>query len=498
MLNYNLKFKQPLIIKSIILKLVLGFVTLFFNNIAIAQESSENKSICEANLSREIDTIINSSNNQKYNWGIKVESLNSDQILYQLNANKYFIPASNIKLLSTAAALLKFGDDYRIKTPVYMEGDIPYLKSLRIVGKGDPTLTNKDLIMLAERLKKMGVTQIENLIVEDGYLPPPIINHTWEWTDLYYYYAVPANSLILNENTFILTLLPQEIGESVKIEIKDSVAKRQWLINNKTVTSEAGENYNISLNMMFQNPVLEFEGSLPIDSKPDIWAFSIINPNEYFLESLRQKISEKGILIINSKIETLSNQNLLLNQQNKEQELLSFESPSLAELIKTTNQDSNNLFAEVLLKTLIAGEKDKDLFTELKNILTQLGVDENGYYIKDGAGLSHHNLATPQTFVQLLKLIKKTKYGEIYRESLAVAGVNGTLKNRFKNTTVEGNLQGKTGTISRVSALSGYLEIPDYQPLVFSIIVNQAPEKSSNLRQTIDEIVIILSQLRRC
>jgi D-alanyl-D-alanine carboxypeptidase/D-alanyl-D-alanine-endopeptidase (penicillin-binding protein 4) len=490
-----LQSRKNLPIKLITLKTI-GIFTIFLNSIAIAQPSLNNNKICPDNLAQGIETIINTSNQQRAFWGILVKTLNSERILYQLNADKYFIPASNVKLLTTAAALLKFGADYQINTPVYIRGNPPHLKSLRIVGKGDPTLTNEHLKELAQKLKTMGVRQIDQLILEDGYLAPPQLNPTWEWSDLYYYYAVPVNSLILNENAVSLSLFPQEIGHILDIKWSDPLAAKQWLIDNKTLSAKANTDYNISLNLLFQKPLLEFQGELAVDSEADVWWLSILNPGEYFLDSLRHILIRKGIIITNSNL--ISKVNLNFEQQEQERNLLTFQSPSLEKLVQTVNQNSNNLFAEVLFKYIINDENHQNNLTELELILTELGLEKNSYKLADGSGLSRHNLVTPKAFTDILKLMATTKYNKIYRQSLAVAGVNGTLKKRFQNTLIESNLQGKTGTLTGVSALSGYLEIPDYQPLVLSIIVNNSPEKSSSLSQVIDEIVILLSQLNEC
>jgi D-alanyl-D-alanine carboxypeptidase/D-alanyl-D-alanine-endopeptidase (penicillin-binding protein 4) len=178
-------------------------------------------------------------------------------------------------------------------------------------------------------------------------------------------------------------------------------------------------------------------------------------------------------------------------------------------LLVETNQESNNLYAESLLRTLQASAKrspDADAnsdsadigLNELKATLTELGVDPESYVLADGSGLSRQNLVSPKAIAQTLKLIAQTKEAAVYRASLPVAGISGTLRRRFNNTAAQGNLQAKTGTLTGVSALSGYLNVPSYQPLVFSIIVNQSDQSTETLRQAIDEIVLLLTRLRSC
>jgi D-alanyl-D-alanine carboxypeptidase/D-alanyl-D-alanine-endopeptidase (penicillin-binding protein 4) len=135
---------------------------------------------------------------------------------------------------------------------------------------------------------------------------------------------------------------------------------------------------------------------------------------------------------------------------------------------------------------------------ELKTALTQLGVNPNSYILADGSGLSRHNLISPEALVQTLRFMANSPAASIYRQSLAIAGESGTLKNRLNSTPNRVILQAKTGTLSGVSALSGYIEVPDYEPLVFSIIVNQSDLSAASMRSATDEIVLLLNRLRRC
>jgi D-alanyl-D-alanine carboxypeptidase/D-alanyl-D-alanine-endopeptidase (penicillin-binding protein 4) len=135
---------------------------------------------------------------------------------------------------------------------------------------------------------------------------------------------------------------------------------------------------------------------------------------------------------------------------------------------------------------------------ELKTALTQLGVNPNSYILADGSGLSRHNLISPEALVQTLRFMANSPAASIYRQSLPIAGESGTLKNRLNSTPNRVILQAKTGTLSGVSALSGYIEVPDYEPLVFSIIVNQSGLSAASMRSATDEIVLLLNRLRRC
>ncbi|MBD2125393.1 D-alanyl-D-alanine carboxypeptidase/D-alanyl-D-alanine-endopeptidase [Microcoleus sp. FACHB-1] len=470
-------------------------------NLPVAQKNSTTESICPAQLGTAIEAVMNRPQFRRARWGILVESLSpkiSDRALYNLNGDRYFIPASNTKLLTTAAALLALGSDYRIRTSVYDGGK----GVLRVVGRGDPSFTNTQLKDLAQQLRSQGIRTIKNLILEDSYLQGNVVNPTWEWEDIQFDYGTSVNSLILNQNAVELTLSPQQPGQPLRVSWSDAIASRQWKIENQSMTAEAGTPNSVTVTAVLGQPVLRIKGQLPIDGNPETFDMAILDPANNFLQHFRNALALEGITVqqasVISKIST-----------NQKQELAAVESPPLSLLVFETNQESNNLYAEVLLRTLpISAQQLPDTspnrnsadigLQQLKATLTALGVDPESYIIVDGSGLSRHNLVSPKAIAQTLQLMAKTPQARVYRDSLPVAGVSGTLKNRFRNTMAQGNIQAKTGSMTGVSALSGYLDVPGYQPLVFSIMVNQSEQSLTTLRQGIDEIVLLLTRLRSC
>ena len=489
-----------------LLIIALGVLT-FRQERAIAQilvsegvEESTTQKLCPNDLPAAIEAVINrqeykrsqSGAGTRSHWGILVQPLTSSDSLYSLNAQRYFIPASNVKLFTTAAALLQFGSQYRIRTSVYSDRLNPNLTSLRIVGKGDPSLTNVQLQALAHQLKGQGINQVQQLIVDDSYFQESAIHPTWEWEDIFFYYGVSVNSLILNENAVTLELLPQELGQPAKLNWSDPIAARQWQVENQAVSASEETPYSVEINGVLGKSVLNIKGELAIDSPPDIWGLAVVDPAHYFLDSLKQILLLEGITVNQGFV------NKNFPETSSLIELAAIESPSLSILIQTTNQESNNLYAEAL-RHILGSESEAESGVEaIKEILTELGVDRDSYHLADGSGLSRHNLVSPQAVVQTLKLMAQTPEASIYKTSLPIAGVSGTLQRRFRDTHLQGNLQAKTGTLTGVSALSGYLNNQDYQTLVFSIIVNQSDRSATNIRQGIDEIVLLLSNVISC
>jgi D-alanyl-D-alanine carboxypeptidase/D-alanyl-D-alanine-endopeptidase (penicillin-binding protein 4) len=184
-------------------------------------------------------------------------------------------------------------------------------------------------------------------------------------------------------------------------------------------------------------------------------------------------------------------------------ELAAIASPPLSDLIKETNQQSNNIYAEALLKTLGRLQNpNADATTSgiaaIKSILTPLGVNGNQFSMVDGSGLADRNRASATAFVQTLQTIALSPNNAVFRASLPVAGQSGTLKDRFRNTIAQGRVFAKTGTITGVVGLSGYVSPPNYAPLAFSILANYSNQSASTVRNTVDEMVIALTSLRRC
>ncbi|MGF1480962.1 MAG: D-alanyl-D-alanine carboxypeptidase/D-alanyl-D-alanine-endopeptidase [Cyanophyceae cyanobacterium] len=451
---------------------------------AVADEA-EPPALCPAELSAAIDSVTAAPPFERARWGILVQPLASQRPLYSHNSEHYFIPASTVKLLTTAAALLELGSPFQMRTSVY--GILsPTVTSLRVVGRGDPTLTTEQLQELAQQLQEQGIQRIKQLEVAEGYLGGPRLNPTWEWEDVYAYYGSAVNSLILNQNTFTLTLLPQQLGQPVKILGSDPVAMQQWRIDNQATTAPAGTTSGIEISGVLGQPVLTVAGELALDEPPDIWQLAIADPSRYFLETFRRLLMRSGIPVEQARITAVAGPPGV--------ELAAVQSPPLAELIGEINRSSNNLFAEVLLQHLA---RRGDRFETIEQQLTALGVAPDSYVLADGSGLSRHNLVSPQALVQTLRLMAQTSEADSYRQSLAVAGVSGTLKRRFQNTALQG-MQAKTGTLNGVAALAGYLTPPHYPPLAFSILLNQSHQPPAVQRAALDRIALLLGQLKEC
>lgn len=454
----------------------------------------ENGAVCEADLGEAIASIQNQSPRSR--WGILVQPIDAETPLYAENAEAYFTPASTVKLLTTAAVLQHFGPDYRIQTRIYASGSPPILSRLHIAGRGDPSLTNEHLIAIAQQLQSQGVEVIEELVIEDSHFPPFGINGTWEYDDIHYFYGAAVNSLILNRNHFDLILEPQQINEPVKLTWNDDIGFQQWQIENNAVTAATDSPYNVTIQGRLGQPQLYIRGELAQNTESDLWGIAYRDPTAYARDRLQKILTDTGIQVEQTRIVTTP------QLPDTTAQPLHITSPSLAVLIQNTNQPSDNLYAEALLYKLgVAFNFPTTLDNSLQALqqtLTTLGVNPDSYSLQDGSGLSRQNLVSPEALVQTLIVMARSPYAAEYRDSLPIAGTSGTLRRRFLNTPLENQLRAKTGTLTGVSTLSGYLETRPYGRVAFSIMLNHSTVPTRVQRQAIDDIVLLLSRLQPC
>lgn len=454
------------------------------------QTNSPDRKICPAELEPAINAIANRPQFQQSRWGILIETLTQNTTLYNRDSQHYFIPASTAKLLTTAASLQKLGANFRIRTSVYGDGQ----GNIYLVGRGDPSLTETQLKDLAQQLKKRGINQINQLIAVDGYFTGSPIHPTWQWEDVQAGYGAPINSLILNQNSLDLKLAPQAVGQPLKVTWVRPEQSTGWTIENQTKTVKENEPEFVRIGRDFSQPIIRISGQLRVNGEPEQVYAAVIEPTNNFIQQFQKILINSGIKVLETSIAS--------NFSHPQEELAFVESPPLSELIKTTNLESNNVFAESLLRTLGAQNSQVDSvesgLKEIKLILNQLGIDPNSYQLFDGSGLSRNNLVTPLALIQTLRIMATSPIAELYQNSLPIGGVSGTLKRRFTDNSATGIVQAKTGTMTGVTSLSGYISPPDYQPLVFSITINQTNLSTQELRQAVDEIVLLLTQLKSC
>jgi serine-type D-Ala-D-Ala carboxypeptidase/endopeptidase (penicillin-binding protein 4) len=455
--------------------------------------------ICPNQISTAINEIIDRPELRRYRWGIVVQRLSGTNQLYNRDGDRLFIPASNVKLITTAVALRQLGAATRLRTSVYQLPNIGNTSNLLVVGRGDPSLTATGLQSIAQQLKQRGIKQVGQISFDDSYFRGEQINGDWEWGDLSTDYAPAINSLIFNQNSNPLIVSQQQVGMSLKYTWKNP-SLNSWQVENQSLTIPASQPSSVNAIAIFGKPTIRLTGKLALNSAPSQIDLPVVNPAESFVSAFRESLSKAQITSSSMRVELGRNITNL-------PEIAAIDSPPMSELINETNQRSNNIYAEILLRSIgrtspehpTSQDDTKDLGISVVNRnLTEMGVDPQGYRISDGSGLSRHNLAAPTTFVRLLSAMAVSPNAQIYRDSLPLAGVSGSLKNRMKGTMAQGIVRAKTGSMSGVVSLAGYINPPKYSPLVFSIILNQHDRPTSQMVKIVDEIMVLLARLQQC
>ncbi|MEB3233655.1 MAG: D-alanyl-D-alanine carboxypeptidase/D-alanyl-D-alanine-endopeptidase [Leptolyngbyaceae bacterium] len=473
---------------------------------ALSALGSRAIALCPSELGDRITAITQQPAFARSRWGILVQSLQPSPTtppitLFEQEATQYFVPASNVKLLTTAAALAYLGPSFRVHTTLYLEppSHPDQFPDVRVVGQGDPSLTAASLQSLAQQIREQNITGINRLIVDDHYFQGRPVNSTWEWEDVQAGYGAPANSLILNQNEMVVYLYPQLPGQPLRLEWANPTDGAGWQVVNRSTTVQTDAD-GVWVGRDLGQPILYVDGQLQVGASRDVSAIAIPDPTENFGRQLRDALAQAGISV--ATVETVSDR----PSTPPTGAIATLPSPLLPEWLQWANQDSNNLATESLLRQLGAvgrtpntsGSTLADSLAQLKRVLQPLGVDPAGYEIADGSGLSRRNWVSPTTLVQTLQAMAHHPAASVYRQSLAIAATTGTLQYRFQNTPVAGRLWGKSGGLTGVAALSGYLEPPHYDPMVFSIMVNYSPQSGRVNRQAIDDMVLAIAQLQPC
>jgi len=415
--------------------------------------------------------------------------------LYARAGDRFFIPASNAKVLVTAAALARLGPEFRGQTVLYTAPDDAGGHTLRLVGQGDPSLTSTDLTTLAQGA--MGMGPVSTLVIEDSYFPGSNVNSTWEVGDLPWAYAPPVTALMVDQNAVPLRLAPAAVGDPLVLGPLPFFTASPWAVLNhtQTVTSpEAAQPLRIT--RLDPERRLHLTGALAVGAAPTDYRLAVPEPAVYAGQQLRTALAQVGVPVGRVQVQTEPS-------AVQGQRLAVLSSPPLVDLITVANQDSNNLYAEALLRlvgvesatarpssALAAGT------AAVAEVLGELGVDPQTVRLRDGSGLSRHNLVTPQALVDTLQAMATHRHGTVFRRSLAVAGERGTLAGRWVDSPLAGRVQGKSGALTGQVSLAGYVTSPtaDRPDLVFALMVNNTPEHARTIRQGMDRLLLALDQ----
>ncbi|HEY4422706.1 MAG TPA: D-alanyl-D-alanine carboxypeptidase/D-alanyl-D-alanine-endopeptidase [Pyrinomonadaceae bacterium] len=444
--------------------------------------------------------------------GIKVVSLDNGRVLFEENATKLLRPASNMKLYTVAAALDRLSPDYRFSTSVYADarpdaGGVVH-GNLTIYGRGDPSIAarfnNGDYLKgiddLAARIVAAGVKRVEGDIVGDeSYFVGPKYGSGWNWEDLTWYYGAEITPLTVNDNALDLFIKPgAAIGQPALITT--GPPDPLLTIVNKVTTSAKGLKREFSIHRGLGENTITITGSIPLEDRGYTGGIGISHPGLLFVYMLRSSLAQKGVTITGaSRISVSSNA-----VQN---EIATLQSPPFSVIAAQTLKPSQNLYTELILRTLgkvapapppittsnLPQTSDELGLEAVKTFLKTVGLRPEALVLDDGSGLSRNDMITAEASVQLLTFMSKHRYATVFRDALPIGGVDGTLRNRFKGTPAENNVRAKTGSLSSAASLGGYMTTAGGEKLAFSIMVNNYPRDFDPRSACIDPITILIA-----
>ena len=483
------------------------------------QPASSEKKLDRAkpnDLARRIDSAIDQSELASARWGICVISMSDGSMLYQRDADKLFTPASNMKIYTTGVALDLLGADYRWRTSVYasaqpdaggrVQGD------LILYGRGAPDLVarSKDdsrgsLAKLADSLYERGVRHVSgNVIGDESYFRGDPLGDGWQWTDLQWYFGAEASALTVNGNEVDVNFVPSTKGDDSSI-VRVSDAESFVTVQNHMVVGKPGARPTIGVHRGLSDNNIEVWGEFAPGTKGFGARLSVHNPALWAAKLFLAALKTRGITVDG---QTLARNSRVPPSQrfNPTQsiELTSVSSQPLSEIVKITNKESVNLYAELILRTLgrergemaalpeaIGKERGDDEagLAVIRVWLARAGISTSRIALHDGSGLSRLDLVTPESSARLLLSLSRTASAPVFRESLPVSGRDGTLGGRLK--TIIDRVSAKTGSLTYDNSLSGYLTTSDGKSLAFSIMCNDQTGQSDSTR-LIDQIVGLL------
>jgi D-alanyl-D-alanine carboxypeptidase/D-alanyl-D-alanine-endopeptidase (penicillin-binding protein 4) len=520
-------FRKPILVSLIVLNLALP---VFAQNPRPAQGPPDSRSLPLLKLSSatlsdlraRIEQIVNQPALAPGFFAVKIVSLDNGTVIYEHDANKFVRPASNMKLYTVATGFDRLTPDYHFTTSVYAKEKVDDGKikgDLIVYGRGDPSIAArfnngdyfKGINDLADRIVAAGVKRVKgDLVGDESYFNGDTLGSGWEWEDLLWSYGAPVSALSINDNAIDLTVKPgNKVGAPVVITTGPP-AKFFMSIVNQATTTERGSKSNLRIHRSLGSNNMEITGTLAIGDNGFIGGVAIPDPALAFVSMLRDALIKRGVKIdgqlrTKQAPNTLSTLAAATPNANYPVEITSLQSPPFSLIAAHTLKPSQNQYTELILRTLGATQpatgndagRTRDVeslgLDVVRNFLHQAGITDDDVYLNDGSGLSRNDLITANDTVQLLTYMSKHKYFAQFRDALPIAGVDGTLRTRMKGTPAEGNIRAKTGSLSSVASLSGYVTTAAGEHLAFSMMLNNYPDAAAVRRESIDAIAVLLA-----
>ena len=441
------------------------------------------------------------------NIGVVVEALTDQRALFALNEHLPLTPASNTKLYTTAAALEGLSAEFRYQTRLAVRGERngPLVNGdLVVLGSGDPTISGGlgeegimgDMKQWIGEIKAKGIAMVSgHLVGDESLFDQYTLCPGCTWDDESKTFAAHSGALSCNQNCISVVLEPGERdGDQAEVCLLPDTGYVAVANESQTSGKKKPKPY-LTVERVHESNVIEVKGQFPRRAQKKVVGVTVEDPAGYFVTVLAEAMEAAGITIQGGR-KVFSGQPELYRSQDLET-LFTHSSPPLGVILAETNKESNNFYAEQLLKTLGAGVHGKGTRETGVDVITQwllsMGVPDSEIDLYDGSGLSRYNRVSPRATATLLRYMAAQPDFETYFRSLAIAGVDGTLKRRMRGTPAEGNVHAKSGFLKRISALSGYVVGADAKLYSFVVMVDDT-SSTGKAKELQDAICILLSR----
>jgi serine-type D-Ala-D-Ala carboxypeptidase/endopeptidase (penicillin-binding protein 4) len=475
-------------------------------------------SFTRATMARVIDSMVDDRQFRSALWGILIVDPETRDTLYSHNASKLLIPASNQKLVVGSVMLEQLGPQYRYQTTFAAQGQIVegvLNGNLAVIGRGDPTASNHmrtdamtPMREIADSLVQRGVRRITGRVVAVGdAFPGPVAGSGWSWDSLDGASFAGVDELLFNEGLIsirvrpgarpgdapVVTTAPAKTYPSLKVQAT-TVARDTMLVaqagrgGGRGGRGGAGTRLNVYHDTGTVDVIVR--GQVAMGDSANL-TITQHDPNYAYVTALTEALRERGIAVDNGTSSASA---------TRGDSLFTVQSVSLAEILPNLMKPSQNQIAESFLRTLGlerggTGTAEAGR-TVIQKQFTAWNIAEDAYIVRDGSGLSRTDLISNEAIIGILEAMRKSPNFKLFYESLPIAGVDGTIRTRMQNTPAQGNLRAKTGTLSMVRSLSGYVTTADGRLLEFSILCNNWTTPQAAVDKVQDAIGAGLAAMR--
>lgn len=480
-----------------------------------------------------VDAALADVHAKRVFWGVLVADRDSGEVFYDFNSDHFFLPASNAKVITTALALGTLGGGYQFRTTLESSSAIDeqgrLATSLVLVGRGDPDLSNrtfpyqlkterdgpteKILSEMVDAVAAKGLKEVDgDIITDDSYFPYDPYPEGWGIGDMFFEYGAPVSAIDFNDNTITVHVSAGAHENDPAIVTVDPVAGSETIETQITTAPPGGNPYFAVVRQPGPNFLL-LRGMIPLGHAPADLDLAMVSPGETAAIALKKLLEDRGIRVTGTTRvvhapapETSDSSGTSPAPPPAPPSaagpnpvvLAEHLSPPLIECVRLTNKISQNLHAEIFLRTVgreKAGYGSSDMGIKVEQeFLKTAGVPDGDIVLSDGSGLARDDLVTPRAMVALLRYAAQQSWGAEFLSTLPIGGVDGTLDTRLKQITGPAVIQAKTGSLEHVRSLSGYATTARGEHLVFAIFGNNDTEHGRDATSTIDAIALAMVQ----